>query len=123
MQKITGFKFQLKLIGKILFLGMVRGVKDEMFLKFKNDFDRLLREAAEKIWAAEAPRIIQDYTDHGIKHYERIIESILSLLNLNVGTILNSKESYLLMAGVYMHDWKKKWRTIIKRVSIFFALG
>jgi uncharacterized protein YjbI with pentapeptide repeats len=63
-----------------------------------------LREAAEKIWAPETPRIIKDYTDHGIQHYERIIKYINILLELNVNVKLCSRELYLLVAGVYMHD-------------------
>jgi len=63
-----------------------------------------LREAAEKIWAQDSPRIIKDYTDHGIQHYERIIGYIEILLQLNGNSVLNSRELYLLLAGVYMHD-------------------
>lgn len=37
-------QFYNYLSGKILFLGMVRGAKDEMFLKFKTDFDKLKNE-------------------------------------------------------------------------------
>ena len=37
-------QFYNYLSGKILFLGMVRGAKDEMFLRFKTDFDKLNNE-------------------------------------------------------------------------------
>lgn len=37
-------QFYNYLSGKILFLGMIRGAKDEMFLKFKTEFDKLNKE-------------------------------------------------------------------------------
>ncbi|MBL8808657.1 MAG: NACHT domain-containing protein [Planctomycetaceae bacterium] len=65
---------------------------------------RLLREAVEKIWDAEAPRIIQGFTDHGIRHYERLAQYSLEILNANQGKALNKHETYLLLAGIYIHD-------------------
>lgn len=64
----------------------------------------LLREATEKIWANDAPRIIQGYTDHGISHLERIAERAVSLLLANHGKKLSVDEMYLLLAGIYLHD-------------------
>jgi hypothetical protein len=44
-------EFYNYLNGKILFLGMVRGNKDEMYLKFKTEFDKLYDEINRKIKA------------------------------------------------------------------------
>lgn len=78
-------------------------------LKYITD-DRLrsslekIREAAEDIWADDVPRIIQDYTDHGIKHSERLVDYAYKLLQANDGRILSAQEMYLLLAGIYLHD-------------------
>ena len=64
----------------------------------------LIRNAVENIWADDAPRIIQDYTDHGIHHSERLVDYTAQLLAINDGRPLSSKETYLLMAGIYLHD-------------------
>ncbi|TLS52143.1 hypothetical protein FE782_12350 [Paenibacillus antri] len=72
--------------------------------------DRLLtslaeiREAMEDIWGMDTPRIIQDYTDHGEKHCERLVYFCSKLLEANSGKKLSSIEMYLLLAGVYLHD-------------------
>ena len=63
-----------------------------------------IREAMEDIWADDAPRIIQDYTDHGIKHSERLADSASTLLQANGGRNLSAQETYLLLAGIYLHD-------------------
>jgi WD40 repeat protein len=63
-----------------------------------------IREAVEDIWADDAPRIIKDYTDHGIKHSERLVEWANNLLNLNEGRELTTLETYLLLVGIYLHD-------------------
>ena len=63
-----------------------------------------IREAAEDIWAPDAPRIIKDYTDHGIAHSERIVGFVAKLLEANDGHPLSSQEMYLLLAGIYLHD-------------------
>ncbi len=65
---------------------------------------REIREAAEKIWCVEAPRVIQDFTDHGINHYERLAEYAVTLLMANQGRPLSKEEAYLLLAGIYIHD-------------------
>lgn len=44
-----------------------------------------IREAAEDIWFTDAPRIIQDYTDHGITHSERLAGFAARLLEANDG--------------------------------------
>jgi hypothetical protein len=63
-----------------------------------------IREAVEDIWADDAPRIIQDYTDHGIKHSERLADFASKLLQANDGRKLSAQETYLLLAGIYLHD-------------------
>jgi len=63
-----------------------------------------IRNAVEKIWADDAPRIIQDYTDHGTHHSERLADYAAQLLAINDGRPLSSEETYLLMAGIYLHD-------------------
>ena len=63
-----------------------------------------LREAVEIIWDIEAPRVIQDFTDHGIRHYERLADYAAQLLKANQGRKLSKEEAYLLLAGIYVHD-------------------
>ena len=64
----------------------------------------LIRESVEKLWADDAPRIVKDYTDHGIKHCERMTSLAKLLLNANNGKPLSAHETYLLLAGIYLHD-------------------
>src|SRR5437763_1830693 len=64
----------------------------------------LIREVVEDVWAPEVPRIIRDYTDHGVAHYERIAGFANDLLNANDGRPPSSQEAYLLLAGIYLHD-------------------
>ena len=63
-----------------------------------------VRQAVEDIWSPDAPRIIQDYTDHGLLHYERLSGYAEKLLHANDGRALSSREMYLLVAGIYLHD-------------------
>ena len=63
-----------------------------------------IREAAEDIWAEDTTRIVQFYTDHGIKHSERLAIIADDLLKANNGSALSSEEMYLLLAGIYLHD-------------------
>jgi len=64
----------------------------------------LVRNAVEDIWADDAPRIIQDYTDHGIHHSERLADYAAQLLAANDGRPLSAEETYLLLGGIYLHD-------------------
>jgi hypothetical protein len=64
----------------------------------------LIRNAVEDIWADDAPRIIQDYTDHGIHHSERLADYAAQLLDANNNRSLSAEETYLLLAGIYLHD-------------------
>lgn len=63
-----------------------------------------LRQAAESVWANDAPRIIQDFTDHGIEHSKRLTGFVAKLLEANDGRTLSSQEMYLLLVGIYLHD-------------------
>jgi hypothetical protein len=63
----------------------------------------LIRQAVEDIWRPEV-RIIQAYTDHGIEHSERLAGFAAKLLRANDGQDLSSREMYLLLAGIYLHD-------------------
>ena len=63
-----------------------------------------IRGAMEEIWANDAPRIIQDYTDHGIKHSERLAYFVDKLLQAKLDKDFSEQEIYLLFAGIYLHD-------------------
>lgn len=63
-----------------------------------------IRAASEAIWSADAPRIIRDFTDHGIAHSQRLSERAVQLLSANTGDPLTSQEAYLVLAGIYLHD-------------------
>ncbi|KYK38521.1 MAG: hypothetical protein AYK18_17055 [Theionarchaea archaeon DG-70] len=63
-----------------------------------------IRQTVKKIWCAEAPRIVKDYTDHGIAHSERLVGFVARLLEANEGRDLSSQETYLLLASIYLHD-------------------
>jgi len=64
----------------------------------------LIREAVEDLWAPESPRIVRDYTDHGIAHSVRLARLAARLLQANDGSPLKTEELYLLIAGIYLHD-------------------
>jgi len=65
-----------------------------------------LRPAIEGLWRAGAPRIIQDFTDHGVEHCERIAAYATSLLAAKVSETkaLSAVEIFLLLGGIYLHD-------------------
>lgn len=63
-----------------------------------------IRSAVERIWAPDAPRIIQNYTDHGLAHISRVIEFSTSIQSANTGKKLIAIEVYLLLASIYLHD-------------------
>ena len=63
-----------------------------------------IREVMETIWADETPRIVQDYTDHGEKHSERLAYFAEKLLLINPDAKFSQQEIYLLLAGIYLHD-------------------
>lgn len=82
---------------------------ENKFLQYICD-DRLktnlaeIRQAVEDIWSIDAPRIIKDYTDHGIKHCERLATIADKICNVGGNQILSELEIYLLLAGIYLHD-------------------
>jgi len=63
-----------------------------------------IRGAMEEIWASDAPRIVQDYTDHGVKHSERLARFVDKLLQAKLDKDFSEQEIYLLFAGIYLHD-------------------
>lgn len=71
--------------------------------RLRSNLERI-REAVEDIWAEDATRLVQFYTDHGIKHSERLAKIMENLLKANNGSPLSSEEMYLLLAGIYLHD-------------------
>jgi Uncharacterized conserved protein len=65
----------------------------------------LIRGVMETIWANDAPRIVQNYTDHGEEHSERVACYIEKLLRGGIPSAkFTQQEIYLLLAGVYLHD-------------------
>jgi hypothetical protein len=64
----------------------------------------IIRQAMEDVWAADAPRIIQDFTDHGEQHCVRLSQFAQKLLAANDGRPLSEKETYVLLASIYLHD-------------------
>jgi len=64
----------------------------------------MLRQATESIWADDAPRVVQDYTEHGVAHSQRLAGLANQLLQANDGKPLSQQEGYLLLAGIYLHD-------------------
>jgi hypothetical protein len=64
----------------------------------------LIKEALMDIWDPGVPRIIKDFTDHGVKHSERLVSYLDKLLEAHKGHKLSEREMYLLLAGIYLHD-------------------
>lgn len=64
----------------------------------------LIRGITKDIWANDAPRIVQDYTDHGIEHSERLANFVDKLLQAKKKKDFSEQEIYLLFAGIYLHD-------------------
>lgn len=84
-------------------------VESRMIQKYISDpelSDNLanIRKVMEKIWANDAPRIIQNYTDHGEEHSKRVAGFVEKLLQVNPDAKFSQQEIYLLLAGVYLHD-------------------
>jgi hypothetical protein len=63
-----------------------------------------IREAMEDLWTNDPVRVIQKYTDHGVKHSERLAGYASVLLEANKEASLSDEEMYLLLAGIYLHD-------------------
>lgn len=63
-----------------------------------------IKEAVSIIWTPDF-RIINDYTDHGPSHSERIFEKLYKILWPNNGiATLTSEELYVLTLGIILHD-------------------
>ena len=65
-----------------------------------------LRQAIESLWPSNAPLIVQDFTDHGIAHYERIAGYVANILTARSPQTepLSATEMFLLIGGIYLHD-------------------
>ena len=63
-----------------------------------------IRQVIARLWSNEAPRIVKDFTDHGIGHSERLANLVVKLIDANDGRHISSKEIYLLLLGIYLHD-------------------
>lgn len=65
-----------------------------------------LRVAIEPLWAPGAPRIVQDFTDHGMDHYQRIAGYVGKILESKTPEAkpLSPIEMFLLLSGIYLHD-------------------
>jgi hypothetical protein len=82
---------------------------EKKLLKFIDSEDLRLsaesiRRVIAKLWSNEAPRIVKDFTDHGIGHSERLANLVVKLIDANDGRHLSSKEIYILLVGIYLHD-------------------
>lgn len=79
----------------------ISDVEESLFAAIGGDQLRtslgLIRQAAAKLWAPDAPRIIQDFTDDGIEHSERVAGYTARLLEANDGQPLTCGEMYLLL--------------------------
>lgn len=63
-----------------------------------------IKNAVSAIWTEDA-KIVQDYTDHGLKHSERIFEKLYDLLLIdNALKSLKEDEMYILILSVILHD-------------------
>jgi len=67
----------------------------------------LITEAVQAIWASDAPRIVQGFTDHGVEHSNRVAgwAGLLLAKAEDPGyRTLSPDELFLLLAGAYLHD-------------------
>ncbi len=62
-----------------------------------------IRYAVEYIWTTP-PHPVPYHSNHGADHYKRMIALANRLLAINDGRALSSHETYLLLAGIYLHD-------------------
>ena len=56
----------------------------------------------QKIWSSEV-RIVREYTDHGYRHSQRVIQKIYEILQISP-KVLSEDELFLLILGAYLHD-------------------
>jgi hypothetical protein len=66
----------------------------------------MLRSAIISLWRPETPRIVKDFTDHGLEHCQRIADHATMLIDTCRDGIErpSSLETFLLAAGIYLHD-------------------
>jgi HD superfamily phosphodiesterase len=67
----------------------------------------LIKRAVTELWSI--PRVIPNFTDHGIRHNERVVGYLWDLYsqrnpNPNQFRDLSPEEAFVLLAGVYLHD-------------------
>ncbi len=85
-------------------------IERDLINQISDNNDRLksnlakIREAMEDLWPNDPVRIIQYYTDHGVKHSERLVGYAAELLKANSKEPLSDEEMYLLLASIYLHD-------------------
>jgi len=85
-------------------------IEEELIGRISNQNNRLktnlakIREVMEDLWSSDPVRIIQHFTDHGIKHSERIVRYACQILDTNNEIGLSDQEIYLLLSGIYLHD-------------------
>lgn len=62
-----------------------------------------LRKSAGDIWTPSL-KLLQGYTDHDMKHSQRVANNVFRMLGMNNKLELSNQEKYLLLSGVYLHD-------------------
>lgn len=78
---------------------MMEQIKDQELKKSLKD----IRDFAEDFWTAD--NVVSDFTDHGIKHSNRLIVYSYQILQSEENNKkLNEIETYLLLASIYLHD-------------------
>ncbi len=63
-----------------------------------------IKEATQEIWAESSPRVVQNYSDYGWRHSERMIVHAKIILDSNKGVPLTQIETFSLLACIYLHD-------------------
>lgn len=78
---------------------LLKNIEDN---RLRNNLGRI-RQAVEDIWAEDSPRMVQFFTDHGIKHCERLAGIACDLLKANNGSALLRKKCICFwQASIYM---------------------
>jgi Leucine-rich repeat (LRR) protein len=84
-------------------------VEDHILRKYIKNSDYFeclnsIRRVMKSVWANEAPKIINNYTDHGEEHSIRVARFAESLLQVNPYLKFSEQEIFVLFAGIYLHD-------------------
>ena len=81
----------------------------------------LIRKATDIIWNGDAVRIIHPFTAHDLEHSKRVADWAFTITKayMGGGDLLSQLETYLLLAGIYLHDIGmqcdlNKWSSIKK---------